>query len=581
MNFLLGLGWGTFGSARLGVTFIPNTGNKPSKDLIPTISDALYNLDDISIEKIKSLPPQHHPQLTALVESYNRPDHKDCLTILRTCVPNVSVCCSGTKCTSWSIEAKSYPIDFTWNGVKIDPDGYYCYPVDFHQEERTPKPPSRCPSSLGSLVVEYDSINRKFTQSCVCKYPDIFNGESCDQYVACGIIQRTQDNKENIIRVGLKDNYTTEVLRFDVGGTDPTDLLANRNLRDKLVSGAPRYTCDCSDQRLTDTRYTNAIHPLLCLPDPCFPTLKFGIPHPSALGLRIDSRGVPSCSCGSFQNTRLFALEVPDRFNPCVNIDPPQERNMKSHLIYDTNESHTHCVGHTYLGGIDLGRGVYGGGGIFVPHQMYFGHDIDDPIQLENNYFKRNVDVIPGCYDPCRVCDEIYKGTIATYSTLAQSQMPVNEQDKILKVLNTNQNFCSMDPHVSAKCTIQSRTKMKQMPSIRPYACVGEWKEELGEQYFKDKNTKPVINLKHNIGRIELQELQEEAFDMYNVQFPWGHIPKDVEKQGTTQILTFEQIKNLPLLPKVKDPPPPRPKPPVQPQHNIWDDARPHGGILI
>lgn len=148
-------------------------------------------------------------------------------------------------------------------------------------------------------------------------------------------------------------------------------------LREALSDGSPRVVCDCKSQE-DPVRLTSSIHPLQCLPDPCFSGLA-AQPHASAEGLGWDMQ----CRCGDPKVTRLYPMgEASD----CVAVRHNVVRAAKDVKSRTTIETKRGTLA------VRLNRGE---GPLMIPEDYYAGPDEDWFVQV----------------DPCSFCQDLKKTT--------------------------------------------------------------------------------------------------------------------------------------------------------------------------
>lgn len=172
-----------------------------------------------------------------------------------------------------------------WNNVELNADVSYCLPYALVDDIRNNR---SCDWRLGSRVITYRAETGTIEYTCMCKYPELFGGPSCNRQVACayeedGLIKYRQFydrvkgdylNHEQLVNRGIETDGGLYALH-------PTDKY-------------PRFVCDCRSSRQI---MTANIHPLVCLPDPCYPASPFdvsGTRITSGFGLATDS---DQCNC--------------------------------------------------------------------------------------------------------------------------------------------------------------------------------------------------------------------------------------------------------------------------------------------
>lgn len=173
-----------------------------------------------------------------------------------------------------------------WNSVVLHPDTDYCLPYALVDEIRNN---TSCDWRLGNRVVIYRPETGTTEYTCECKYPDLFSGPACNRQVAC---VQADDSVSNIAQ------YTPFWDRLKLEALNHEQLVERSvekpevGLYEVLPDGYPRYTCKCNHAQ--GGRKTVNIHPLVCLPDPCFPATPLEYDFPMDYGLRHDKN---ACSC--------------------------------------------------------------------------------------------------------------------------------------------------------------------------------------------------------------------------------------------------------------------------------------------
>lgn len=307
-------------------------------------------------------------------------------------------------------------IDFLWNGTTLDVTQVYCLPKVFTQHiinRVTNATGMLCNAYTGYEIIAYNKGN--VTTSCMCKYPDIFTGLTCNKQVACGIRQAD----DTVVYSRLLDRKTNETV-------DPLDFLIGKrpasSLREIYTDGRPRFVCDCRNG-YPSLRLTHVIHPLQCMPDPCFPTLN-ALPHDAAPGLDWDMR----CQCGNGDVTRLRAMGL--RQSHCIPIKPHS-------VLHDKNKAAEYIVNNTNC----LPVRMLAGDGPFIFPEEHYAHAKSD------GHFYAEA-------DPCDFCEKLktslktltgygVEGTIGDFELANFYNLPITK-DTICTRTASARGVCSV-----------------------------------------------------------------------------------------------------------------------------------------
>lgn len=300
-----------------------------------------------------------------------------------------------------------------WNRVQLDPDQMYCLPfkfVDSLVDNKTCNNPH-----TGIMVVSYE--NGRLDLSCKCKYPDLWGGPHCDRQMCC--ITTTHYGVSTYFPIWdyLKNK---EVVSYD-GSFD---------IRQRMPDGTARIRCKCSNAYTM--RYTTAIHPLHCLPDPCFPTLT-NQPPSSAKGLNPVTM---KCECGP-------DLTAIGGDTACVRL----ESNLVKITPHDVRKD-VDSVKLPRYGSLCTARNE-------IPYFAFDGNGASELAGIEY-YANEILDRWRWytCVNPCQDCDEIKRGI--KYVAGLGVGSTANDMRQLMYAVPKleNESICTSSPGRFGICTV-------------------------------------------------------------------------------------------------------------------------------
>jgi hypothetical protein len=132
---------------------------------------------------------------------------------------------------------------------------------------------------------------------CMCKYPSIFSGKYCSDFIAC--------------KVAFQESKS---LLWDFKNNEKVNL---RNLKQNFYELLPdtkeyRFRCKCDGiDNMGNKMIGFDFSPFECFQDPC----KNNTPFSSVEGYNSESM---ECDCGNYQVTRQKNILENDRLTPCT-----------------------------------------------------------------------------------------------------------------------------------------------------------------------------------------------------------------------------------------------------------------------
>lgn len=179
--------------------------------------------------------------------------------------------CDCTKiCRSKKFELIEIEDDVIYNGIKLKP-GRYC----LNKNKK-----NNC-LAYTSISIFYKESNSWY---CLCKYPQIFNGKFCSEFVACKIPYKT-----------------TDTLLWDYKTNEKIDIFNLKNYDfNELIPGTRRfrYRCKCDGFDFMGNKVIKFdFEPFKCFSDPCKDNVRFS----SVPGFNDE---LMECDCGEFEKTR-------------------------------------------------------------------------------------------------------------------------------------------------------------------------------------------------------------------------------------------------------------------------------------
>ncbi len=185
-----------------------------------------------------------------------------------------------------------------------------------------------CNPFTGEIHIIYNKDHGIYQTKCVCKYPDFFNGKSCEDYVGCSLPKLPynffSDTAENKLQYAPLINKYNKRQIYNIQHFQEGD-----DLYETTIDGTPLYYCGC---KLLNSNYTGGLIAGQCRPDPCFElrgiyeNLSYQNDSKKVLGTD-DQRDTRmrefECNCGDPNITRLFGGGE----MPCKPLAFPEDYN--------------------------------------------------------------------------------------------------------------------------------------------------------------------------------------------------------------------------------------------------------------